>query len=239
MNFTIAVTMLVVVAGFVIAMGLLQRQPCDGGDYESRGILFTPAERSFLGVLEHALDSRYRVFGKVRLGDLVKPSGDQAGGRRLAALNRISQNHVDFVVCTANELALVGVLALEDRSHGHEDRAGRGGFIDLTLAAAGIPILRFPAKKQYQVQEVRAILADLLHPKAEGVLKAAGAALPHNPAIDAIMESRPVQPDSDATVCPSCSAAMVKRQVVTGQNAGGYLWACSTFPMCSQVVKIG
>jgi hypothetical protein len=239
MNFTFVITMVVIVVGLVIAMGLMQRQSGDGAGYESRGGLFTPAERSFLNVLEQALDSRYRVFGKVRLGDLIKPADGHSPGKRMAALSRINQNQVDFVVCTANELALVGVLALEDQSYGHEDRAGRGGFVDQALAVAGIPVLRFPAKNEYQVQELRTRLTELLHPKTGAVLTSAGRSMPHNPVLDAIMESHPVQPDSVAAACPSCSAAMVKRQVVTGHNAGGYFWACSTFPMCNKVVEIG
>ena len=33
--------------------------------------LFTPAERSFLGVIDNAIDGQYRVMGKVRLADLI------------------------------------------------------------------------------------------------------------------------------------------------------------------------
>jgi Protein of unknown function (DUF2726) len=239
MYYLVIISIAAVIIGLLIVLNMnLLLGRSDVADYERRCNLFTPVERSFLGVLEQALDSRYRVFGKVRLGDLIKPADDRTAGKRMAALNRINQNFVDFVVFTANELALVGVITLEDPSHGHEDRAGRGGFVDQSLAAAGIPVLRFPAKTGYQVQEVRARLAELLHPNTGAVYKAVGEGA-RNPALDAIMESHPVQPDSDATTCPSCSAAMVKRQVVTGQNAGGYFWACSTFPMCTQVVKIG
>jgi hypothetical protein len=239
MTVTIFIAIVAAIAGLIVIMGLLKRQPSGGECYESRGGLFTTAERSFLEALEQALDSRYRVFGKVRLGDLITPAGDHTSGKRIAMFNRINQNQVDFVVCTASELALVGVIALEDQSYGHEDRAGRGGFVDLALAMAGIPVLRFPAKNGYQVLEVRARLSELLHPKADDRLDAHRVGLTRNPTLEAIMDSRPAQPDSDATACPSCSAAMVKRQVVTGSNAGGYFWACSTFPVCCQVVKIG
>jgi hypothetical protein len=241
MYYLIIITVAATIIGILIAMNmdLLLGRSGVTVEYERRSSPFTPAERSFLMVVEQALDSRYRVFGKVRLDDLIKPADSPAGGNPITAQNRFNRYHVDFVVCTANELALVGVLALEDPSHGHEDRAGRGGFIDLALAMAGIPVLRFPAKKGYQLQEVRARLAELLHPKTGAVLKAVGVDVPHNPTLDAIMESHPVQPDSDVTTCPSCSATMVKRQVVTGHNVGVLFWACSTFPMCSQVVKIG
>ena len=40
--------------------------------YQKESTLFTAAERSFLGVLEQALQGQSRVFGKVRLIDVIK-----------------------------------------------------------------------------------------------------------------------------------------------------------------------
>jgi hypothetical protein len=40
--------------------------------FERVTALFTPAERSFMGVLEQAVGNRCRIMGKVRLGDIIK-----------------------------------------------------------------------------------------------------------------------------------------------------------------------
>lgn len=241
MNILFVLFIAAIVVGLMLAIMLKRPQPGEKADYENRARLFTPAERSFLGVLEQALDSRYRVFGKVRLGDLIKPAEGLDAGKRTSALNRINQKHVDFVVCTANELALVGALELDDRTHGRGDRTDRDGFVDQALATAGIPLLRFPAQNGYAVQEVRARLAEMMPAgsKAGVASVAQKAAAPLDPALDAILESNPVQPDTAAPACPVCSAAMVKRQAHKGHNAGRYFWACSTFPICRQVVEIG
>jgi very-short-patch-repair endonuclease len=241
MNILSVIIIAAVIVGLMFALKLKQARPDERANYENRGDLFTPAERSFMGVLEQALDSLYRVFGKVRLGDLVKPAKGLAAGKRTAALNRINQKHVDFVVCTANELTPVGVLELDDRSHSRGDRAGRDEFIDQALAMAGIPLLRFPAKNGYAVQDVRARLAEMMHAgtKSGVAAMAQKAVVPNNPDLDAIMESNPVPPDSVVPCCPKCSAKMVKRQSLKGERAGRYFWACSTFPMCRQVVEIG
>lgn len=237
MNVQVIIIMVAIAVGLLITMKLMLSRLGETAGYESRAVLYTPVERSFLAILEQALDSRYRVFGKVRLGDLIKPANGLDAGKRTAAQNRINQKHVDFVVCTANELALVGVLALDDKSHGHEDRPGRGGFVDQALAMAGIPLLRFPAKNVYAIQDVRARLAEMmLAGTRSGVVSAIG---PLNPELEAIMESYPAQPDSSAPACPKCAATMVKRQAVRGHNAGSFFWACSTFPMCRQLVQIG
>ena len=240
MNILFVIIVVAIVFVFFISIKLIQARSDKNAGYESRGNLFTPAERSFLEVLEQALDSRYRIFGKVRLGDLIKPAKARAAGKQTTARNRINQKHVDFVVCTANELALVGVLELDDLPHGCEDRAGGDEFVDRTLAMAGVPVFHIPARKGYAVQDVRAWLAELMLAGTQSgavptVQKAIG---PLIPALDAIFESYPVQPDAIAPACPECSSAMVKRYSVRGQNAGRYFWACSTFPMCRQMEEI-
>ena len=40
--------------------------------YESKGKLVTPAERSFLGVLDQVVGQHYRIMAQVRLADVIK-----------------------------------------------------------------------------------------------------------------------------------------------------------------------
>jgi len=105
--------------------------------------LFTPAERSFLGVLDQAVPAGYRVFGKVRLADLIKISSWTKTSDRKFAFSRISRKHVDFVICKTDDLAIAGVIELDDRSHDRPDRRRRDAFIDEAMGSAGIPILHW------------------------------------------------------------------------------------------------
>lgn len=116
--------------------------------YKRQSALFSPAERSFLGVLEQVLGSDYRVFGKVRIADLIKP--ENGAGRR-NALNRIVGKHVDFVVCNATDLSIIGVIELDDKSHNQDSRQKRDAFVDRAFASAGILITRFPARAAYSL----------------------------------------------------------------------------------------
>ena len=116
--------------------------------YKRQPALFSPAERSFLGMLEQVLGPEYRVFGKVRIADLIKP-GNGAG--RKTALNRIVGKHVDFVVCNARDLSIIGVIELDDKSHNEDSRQKRDAFVDKAFASAGIPITRFPARAAYSL----------------------------------------------------------------------------------------
>lgn len=116
--------------------------------YKRQPALFSPAERSFLGVLEQVLGSEYRVFGKVRIADLIKPEN---GSGRQTALNRIVGKHVDFVVCNATDLSIIGVIELDDKSHNRASRQKRDAYVDRAFASAGIPITRFPARATYSL----------------------------------------------------------------------------------------
>lgn len=240
MNILLFLIVVGIVVGLLVSMMTKRTKHDDGLGFISRDVLFTPAERSFLGVLEQALDSRYRIFGKVRLGDIVKPAKGLTAGKRATAQNRINQKHVDFVVCAAADLALIGVLELDDQSHGREDRVERDELVDQALAMAGIPVLRFSGKKGYALQEVRARLAEILPAatKPDITPKVQEAIVPAQPAPVAIRESAPVQPEPPAPVCPKCTSVMVKRQAAKGAHAGKWFWACSAFPECRQVMVI-
>jgi hypothetical protein len=236
----IVIVSIIVITGILAALKSKQPSKAGGLYFESRGTLFTPAERSFLGVLEQALDSRYRVFGKVRLGDIAKPAKGLSNSKRTTALNRINQKHLDFVVCSTAELAVIGVIELDDRSHEREDRAGRDEFVDQVLLAAKVPIARFTAKKGYAIQEVRATLAETFKLAVESPVLPTVAIEEPSFQMEPLATTGqiPEKPEETTPVCPKCSAKMVKRQAKNGPHAGELFWACSKYPKCRQVVAI-
>lgn len=77
----------------IVAVLLIRARRPHGGDdgypYTRNRALFSPAERSFLGVLEQAAAGDYRVMGKVRVADVihVQPMADRRLWQR--AFNRI------------------------------------------------------------------------------------------------------------------------------------------------------
>lgn len=132
--------------------------------YRRRQALFTAAERSFLGVLDREVEGRYRVFGKVRLFDLLEVIGAGSQSERQAAVSRISQKHIDFVLCRPGDLSLVAAIELDDASHERADRRERDLLVTAACRAAGLPLLRFPAKASYTAAEVRSALTVLEEP---------------------------------------------------------------------------
>lgn len=240
MSISIVVAVVAIVVAVFIALKAKRPSSVDGLSFESRDTLFTPAERSFLGILEQALDKQYRVFGKVRLGDLVKPAKGLSKSKRTTALNKINQKHLDFVICTATDLAVIGVVELDDQSHGREDRAGRDEFVEQALAGAKIPLARFSAKQAYAITEVRMKLRESLKldmGAAEPTAPIAAASpVPTTPNIATVTNIS--EGEEKVPVCPKCAATMVKRQAKNGPHAGQWFWACSSFPKCRQVLQV-
>ena len=129
--------------------------------YYVRKTLFSPAERSFLGVLEEAAGDRFRVFGKVRLADTLGVRRGTAKGERQRAVNRLLAKHADYVLCRPSDLSIVALVELDDSSHERPARRARDLFLEKACAAAGLHLLRFPARPTYALSQVRAELAKL------------------------------------------------------------------------------
>jgi hypothetical protein len=157
------------VAVVVVAVALLAAAAKRGGAGSKAGFLyvpakafFSPAERSFLGVLDQVVGSEHRVFGKVRIADLaaVKP-GLSASARR-GALNRVAFRHVDFVVCRASGLAIVCAVELNDGSHATKRAQARDALVRNVCGAVGLPLFQVPARRAYSVRELQVRFAPVI-----------------------------------------------------------------------------
>lgn len=198
--------------------------------------LFTPAERSFLGVLDQAVGTDFRVFGKVRVADVVSVTKGTPKPLWQRAFNQISAKHFDFVLCCPNDLKPVCVIELNDQSHAKESRQGRDKFLERVCAAAGIPLIFFPAKSTYTLAEISASIANAMGAKVEPSATTAPTVLcdVNDSAIKqdfAIVQEIDSGPD-----CPRCSNQMVRRMAKSGENAGKKFWGCTKFPACRGMV---
>lgn len=157
----IVAAVLIVVAVLAVLMAKLAGG-AKAGVYYLKKSLFTPAERSFLGVLEPNLPPGVRVFGKVRLEDIFGVKAGLERGERQAARNRINRKHVDFLLVQSTDLAPLAGIELDDSSHEEEDRQQRDAFVDSAFASAGLPLLHVPVQKTYNPAEVRSKLTSLV-----------------------------------------------------------------------------
>ncbi len=127
-----------VIAALVLAKILqgLKSTPT-GYPYQKKEALFTPAERSFLGVLNQAVGDSAHIFGKVRVADVVVPKKGMSRDDRQKAFNKISGKHFDFILCRKNDLSVACAIELDDRSHKAKNRQQRDEFLQGVCKTAG------------------------------------------------------------------------------------------------------
>lgn len=213
-------------AGFVFLLGALllfrssrksmRARPSSSTSYARMDALFTPEEQQFLRLLEKAVDPGHRVFGKVRLADLVKPVPGLSGHERQTALNRLYSRRADFVVCEASNLRACYVVQLDDQVGAPTNRQERDPFVDTALTQADLPVFHFSARQVSEVEDLRRMLG-------------------RDPVQDPIREGSELIPTALSRVCSSCGAKMQRRRATRGPMAGREFWGCSGYPECRAV----
>ena len=208
--------------------------------YQSKEVLCSPAERSFLGVLEKVVGNGYQIFAKVRLADIVEVNQGLSSSARQSAFNRISRKHLDFVICNARDLSIVGAIELDDKSHRKTGRQERDQFLDKALDAAGVPIFRVKAQSTYSIKEVLSDLDSAFNIKVGGKSKeipdpSETVKEPNGKQIDETADNS--NAGTASPVCPKCGGELIERVATKGQYAGQKFWGCSNFPKCKFTKK--
>ncbi len=119
--------------------------------YRKKGPLFTPAERSFYGVLQQAVDkelyqglykSLYKCVGQSAVADILEPQPSRNRSQWQKAFNSISAKHFGFVVCKADDLTPAAVSEWDDKSHNQKHRQKRDELIKNICKQAELPMLQ-------------------------------------------------------------------------------------------------
>jgi hypothetical protein len=145
-----------VAVGFLALARKLRRKPLP---YYAKEHLLSKGELAFYRVLARAVPQGLGISMKTRLSDVI---GCTAEGWKAGWGAKISQKHVDFVVFDPVTSAIILVIELDDRTHDLPDRRARDVFVDDALAAAGVAILRVPAARAYDLDDLREQVEHLL-----------------------------------------------------------------------------
>jgi len=224
MIWIIVAVMLVATALFLLARCFEKGQPSQEAlPYQKADTLFSPAERSFHGVLHQAFGNNAIIFGKVRVADVVVPKAGLSRSARQKAFNKISAKHFDFLLCDKADLSVICALELEDGSHNSKRRHQRDELLKGVCVAAGVPLIQVPAKSGYVISEVKRLIPRHL------IIK-------DTP--DQEPAPTPQKQGNNGKVCPNCSAFMVKRVAKNGKHVGKQFWACSAYPSCKTMEAV-
>jgi|GEM_PF-2946946 len=111
-----------------------------GWGYKAKPNFFTRSEAAFFHGVRQVLPPDHHIFPKVRLGDLVDI--DAAGREKMAAWGRISQKHLDFIICDSHFRPRLAI-EIDGRSHQRPRQQESDETKDLVLNVSGLPILRY------------------------------------------------------------------------------------------------
>ena len=134
-----------------------RRSAAETHGYKRASSLLTQTESEFYRALREAVGPMADIQCKVRLADLlIAPEGNRS------AFNRVSQKHVDFVLCERGTLRPLVAVELDDPSHQRADRQARDRFVDSAYKSAGLPLVHIQTQKRYSAAELLTALNPML-----------------------------------------------------------------------------
>lgn len=193
--------------------------------YKLKGPLFSAAERSFYGALTLATSDKAIVFGKVRIADILEPHQPANNSARQTAFNKINRKHFDYVLCTPNDLSIICVIELDDKSHDLKKQQKRDSFVESACESANLKLHRFKASDSYSVLSIHKTLFSDNTTQTE------------KPAISVSQqpEDKNDTRNKETPSCPKCSSSLVVRVSKKGTHADKPFYGCSAYPKCRYI----
>lgn len=127
--------------------------------HRTTGIL-SAEEQHFYDELLPAVRSYYKVFPKIRLSSVIDPGPKWTRRWRHRIFAMLGVDQAEFVLCDPVDTHVVGVIELDGVSEDHAFRWGgiRHSFYESALETAGIPLMRFDARKNYSRETLRQLV---------------------------------------------------------------------------------
>ncbi len=117
---------------------------------------FSLAEGAFFRTLEQALPPGYRAFPNVRLYDVFQIVA--ALPPQQAALGRLRDEHVDFLIVSLDGHHPVAGIELSGKTANHAEQSRSDKAKDLAFHSAGLLLLRFRAEEDHTQESLEALL---------------------------------------------------------------------------------
>jgi hypothetical protein len=119
-------------------------------------------------------------------------------------------------------------VELDDSSHQRNQRVERDEFIESVCEVAGLPLLRFPAQRDYDPREISSHISPFL--KENVTLPVTVSESQQPPEIP--------KPVGAVPLCPKCGIPMVLRIATKGENKGKQFYGCQNYPQCREVKSV-
>ena len=109
----------------------------------NKKLLLTKNEWNFYkGILPICSENNLHIIAKVRLADLVEIEKGLDKKQWQKYFNKIQNKHIDFVLCNPENLKVIALVELDDKSHNRQDRIERDNFINKLCQKVGYRLIR-------------------------------------------------------------------------------------------------
>jgi ssDNA-binding Zn-finger/Zn-ribbon topoisomerase 1 len=196
--------------------------------YKLKGPLFSAPERSFYGVLSLVTARKAVIFAKVRIADILEPHQTSNQSAWQTAFNKINRKHFDYVLCRPDDLSIICVIELDDKSHNSKKQQERDSLVESACESANLKLHRFKVSDSYSVLSIqRAIFSNISTQSESPVVN-----------VDRQPEEENSIPYKQTPSCPKCSSALVVRVSKKESHADKPFYGCSAYPKCRYIEAI-
>jgi hypothetical protein len=185
--------------------------------YQLKNNMLKPAECLFYDALRLYIGDQAVICPKVGLKDFIGVTKVE-GNHHMTYFGKISQKHVDFIICDTKTFKPICVIDLKDATHKQTEK---DEFTNKLYKKIDLPMIQFSTKTTYNSADFEEKLGAIIS-----------------------MSKKCPKPDIDVAVfqnevtCPKCSAVMVKRVAAKGANKGNEFYGCSNYPSCKEIINL-
>lgn len=123
-------------------------------------LLLTKNEWYFYKKLKPICDKyNLHILSKIRFADLVEVESKIDNKEKIKYFNKISRKHIDFVLCKPENLQIIALIELDDKSHEQKNRIERDNFIDNVCKKTGYKIIHI---RNYEEIEEKLLNAEII-----------------------------------------------------------------------------
>ena len=140
----------------IVAVGAMKlHEPSLAFPFKKKGNLFTPVERTFLGLIDEAVGDEFRILCRVKMSDIltIRQNADKKTSKN--ATLRAGSKHLVFVLCSKVDMSPIIAIDLVHNSGKDGYKSQRDFYVSGALDAAHVPHVRIKVRSGYKVQDIR------------------------------------------------------------------------------------
>ncbi|MCK5128407.1 MAG: DUF2726 domain-containing protein [Clostridiales bacterium] len=183
--------------------------------YKLKESILSKSETVFFKSFSEYYKKDHIIFTKVSLKDIFY-IGPGTEGNYMKHFSRISQKHVDFLICSKDTCKPIFAIELDDISHNSKKVREKDEFKNNTFETAGLLLIRIKAKKEYTKKYLDEYFTTKKIKEKQAQLAAA----------------------RNENTCPNCGAKMILQKAIEGLHGGNPFYRCLKYPDCDGVILL-